>query len=168
MIIKVIFSSVTGNTKKVAHEILKIMPEGTEIYDLKELKNESDADLLVLGYWADRTTANKEMREFMEGLKGKKVITFGTLGAYPDSEHAKKTKENVSKLLEENNEVLGNFLCQGKIDTKITEMFKKIGAKGPHVMTPERIKMHEDSESHPNEDDFNNAKDFVRKILNNL
>ena len=164
----IIFSSLTGNTKKVAYEILKSMPEGTEIYELKEVAHDVEADLLVLGYWVDRAKPNKEMYKFMEGLKGKKIITFGTLGAYPDSEHGSETKKNVTALLGENNELLGNFLCQGRIDPKLTEMFKKMGNKGPHVMTPKRMKMHKESEKHPNEDDFNNARAFVKAILTNL
>lgn len=165
----IVFSSLTGNTKKVADEILKIMPEGTKIYDLKDLNQELDDELLVLGYWVDKAKPNKEMHEFMESLKGKKIITFGTLGAYPDSPHAKEVKENTTKILEENNTVLGNFLCQGKINPKLTEMFMKSGGENNvHIMTPERIKRHEDAAKHPNEKDFNNAKAFVEDIINNL
>lgn len=166
MIINIIFSSLTGNTEKVAYEILKSMPENTAIYDLKELDQKPEGDVFVLGYWVDRAKPNKEMHQFMEELKGKKVITFGTLGAYPDSEHAKETKENTHKLLEENNEVLGHFLCQGKINPKLTEMFKKNA--GGHAMTPERLKRHEDAAKHPNEEDFAGARQFVEAILNHI
>ena len=38
MKMSIVFSSLTGNTKKVAEEILKMMPKGTDIYDLKELE----------------------------------------------------------------------------------------------------------------------------------
>ncbi len=168
MRINIVFSSLTGNTKKVAYEILKMMPKDTKIYDLKELDRELEDEVLILGYWVDRAKPNKEMYNFMEGLQGKKIITFGTLGAYPDSEHANETKENVTKLLAENNQVLGNFLCQGKIDPKLTEMFKNGGGKMAHAMTPERLKRHEDAAKHPNEEDFNNARAFIQAIMNNL
>ena len=168
MKMSIVFSSLTGNTKKVAEEILKMMPKGTEIYDLKELDRELDDELLVLGYWVDKAKPNKEMVEFMETLKDKKIITFGTLGAYPDSDHANETKENTTNILKNNNEVLGNFLCQGKINPKITEMFMKGVEKNVHRMTPERLKRHQDAASHPNEEDFNNARNFVQSILKNL
>ncbi len=166
MIINIIFSSLTGNTKQVAYEILKSLPENTAIYDLKELAQMPEGDVFVLGYWVDRAKPNQEMYQFMETLRGRKVLTFGTLGAYPDSEHAKETKENTHRLLEKNNQVLGHFLCQGKIDPKLTEMFKKNA--GGHAMTPERLKRHEDAAKHPNEEDFINARKFIETLLNHL
>ena len=161
----IIYSSATGNTKKVAYEILKGMPEGTKIYDLKELNDEVNDDNLILGYWVDRAQPNKEMLHFMETLSNKNIITFGTLGAYPDSEHGQITKKNVTEILEKNNTVLGNFLCQGKINPKITEMFKKASADSPHQMTEERLKRHAEAAKHPNEEDFEAARDFVKQIL---
>ncbi len=164
----IVFSSATGNTKKIAYEILKAMPDTTKIYDLKEVSQEIDADFLVLGYWVDRAKPNKEMLAFMEGLKNKHVATFGTLGAYPDSEHAQATLKNVTEILEKDNILLGNFLCQGKINPKITEMFKKAGASGPHQMTEERLKRHQEAAKHPNEEDFEAARNFIREILSQL
>lgn len=165
----IIFSSLTGNTKKVAYEILEMMSNGTKIYDLKELDHDPEEELLILGYWVDRAKPNKEMYEFMEKLKGKKVITFGTMGAYPDSPHGQETKDNTTKILADNNELLGHFLCQGKINPKLTEMFmKSSGENNVHAMTPERLKRHEDAAKHPNEEDFNDAREFVGKIINSL
>ena len=50
------------------------------------------------------------------------VGLFGTLGAYPDSPHAKgciRDSENMLKISGKNNNVLGSFLCLGKIDEKL-------------------------------------------------
>lgn len=163
----IVFSSVTGNTKKVAYEILKAMPT-TKIYDLKDGSQGIEEELLFLGYWVDRARPNKEMEVFMEQLKGKHIATFGTLGAYPDSEHAETTLKNVTEIIEKNNILLGNFLCQGKIDPKITEMFKKSGANGPHHMTEERLKRHQEAAKHPNEKDFEAARNFIREMLGQL
>ena len=162
----IIYSSLTGNTKKVAYKILEVMPEGTGIYDLKDLDHEMDADLLVLGYWVDRAQPNKEMREFMKSLKNRKVITFGTMGSYPDSPYAAETRKNTNDLLKDNNEVLGHFLCQGRIDPKITEMFMKNGGpQGVHMMTEERIRKHMEAAKHPDEQDFKNAQEFVKNLI---
>lgn len=165
----IVFSSLTGNTKRVAYEILDVMHKDTDIYDLKDLDHDLEGELLVLGYWVDKGRPNKEMEGFMEKLEGKRIITFGTLGAYPDSEHANQTKVNTNSILSEKNEVLGNFLCQGKINPKLTEMFmRNNGDQGQHAMTPERMKRHEDAAKHPNEEDFKNAKKFVQGIIKDL
>ncbi|TCT15423.1 flavodoxin [Natranaerovirga pectinivora] len=161
----IIYSSATGNTKKVAYEILKTMPEDTKIYDLQEFQGDVIEENLILGYWVDRAKPNKEMLHFMETLSDKKVITFGTLGAYPDSEHGETTKKNVTEILEKHNTVLGNFLCQGKINPRITEMFKQASTDSPHQMTEERLKRHQEAALHPNEEDFEAARAFINGIL---
>lgn len=108
------------------------------------------------------------MLKFMEKLQGRKVITLGTLGAYPYSPHAKETIENTNNILKEKNEVLGNFLCQGRIDPRITEIFMKSGGpNGVHKMTEERIKKHRDAATQPDEKDFKTAQEFVKDIIKN-
>lgn len=160
-----IYSSLSGNTEKVAWEIFKKMNIDSCIYNLKNFNGEIEGELLVLGYWVDRAKPNKEMLEFMEKLKDKKIVTFGTLGDYPNSPHAVETISNVKDLLEKNNTLLGNFLCQGKINPKITEMFKKGTGAGPHKMSDERLKKHEEAAKHPNKEDFKAAQDFIEEIL---
>jgi hypothetical protein len=122
------------------------MPNHTPIYDLKEVRQVPEEEFLLLGYWVDREAPNKEMLELMKSLKGRHIATFGTLGDYTDSDHARAVKAKVAELLVPDNVLLGNFLCQGKIDPKITEMFKKAAesAGRPHQMTPERLKKHEE------------------------
>ena len=163
----IIYSSLTGNTEKVAKEILKAMPNDTNLYNLKDIDGVVEEGLLVLGYWVDKAKPNKEMLEFMENLEGRTIATFGTLGDYPDSKHAQETKDNVVEVLGQKNNLVGNFLCQGKINPKITEMFKK-GLAGPHNMTEERLKKHEEAAKHPNEEDFKAAQDFIKDILEQL
>lgn len=137
-----IFSSKTGNTKRVTDEILNILPKETKVYDLKELDTEVEDELLILGFWVDRAKPNQEMYEFMEGLKGKKIIAFGTMGTDPSEKHGENTRKNTTELLSKNNELLGIFLCQGKIDQNITKMFINRG------------------------DDFKNAREFVKNLVN--
>lgn len=168
----IIYSSKTGNTKKIAYEILKVMPEETNIYDIREIEFVPEEELLVLGFWVDRAKPDKEALKFLEKVKGKKIAAFGTMGVYPESPHAQETKENIKAILQENNELLGSFLCQGKIDPAITEMFMGAGGqdkiKEIHKMTPERIQMHKESSNHPDEADCINARAFMQNILKEI
>ena len=68
--------------------------------------------------WAsgvDKGTANAGSARYMETVKNKKIGLFGTLGAYPDSDHAKQCMKKARALVQ-GNEILGEFLCQGKVD----------------------------------------------------
>ena len=118
----VTYSTLTGNTKKVAEAVFEAVSGEKEIMDIKSIKETDGYDRILVGYWVDKGDANEEAKKFMETLKNKKVGTFGTLGAYPDSEHAQKCVEKISEALKANgNTVVAEFICQGAIDPKIIE-----------------------------------------------
>ncbi|HOO34163.1 MAG TPA: flavodoxin family protein [Thermotogota bacterium] len=160
-----VYSSKTGNTKKVAEEIIKVLPQGSEIYPVEEAPEPSQYDNVVIGYWINRGTADDKTLKYIERIEGKKVGFFCTLGAYPDSEHALNCIKNGYELLGINNEVLTSFICQGKIDPALTERFKELPPDHPHAMTPERKKRHEIASKHPDADDFRNAQEAFKSIF---
>ncbi|QTA37533.1 flavodoxin family protein [Thermosipho ferrireducens] len=164
------YSSRTGNTEKVAKAIYEVMPEGTTFKKMKTVDELLEQhDFIILGCWIDRGTANKEALEFIKKVKNKKVAFFFTLGAYPDSKHAKDSADRIRNLLKENNnEVLGEFYCQGKIDPKLTEKFKSLPLDHPHTMTPERLKRHEEAAKHPDEKDLSRAKETFINIVKKM
>lgn len=162
------YSSKTGNTKKVAEGIYEILPEGSLITPIEGNINPNEFDLILMGFWVDKGMADEKAKKYMEKIEGKKVGVFGTLGAYPDSDHAKKTLKRVRELLEVKNEVVAEFLCQGKVDPKLIEKFKKLPASHPHGMTEERRKRHEEASKHPNEQDIKEAQKIFGDLIKSL
>lgn len=162
------YSSKTGNTKKVADSIYKIMPAGTVYTEIKEEIDLNDFGTVIVGFWVDKGLPNAEAKEFIEKIKGKKVGIFATLGAYPDSDHAKKTLEKTKEILEPHNEVLGEFICQGAVDSKLIESFKRFPEGHPHYLDEARKKRHEEAKKHPNEKDFNNAKSIFQEFISEI
>ena len=76
----VIYSSQTGNTRKLATQIFAAIPG-----DSKDLKNideyrEKDAELYFVGFWVDRGDCDEKTVELLSGLHGKKIALFGTCG----------------------------------------------------------------------------------------
>jgi hypothetical protein len=63
------------------------------------------------------------------------------------------------------NRVIGSFLCQGKIDPKLTEKMKNLPPDHPHTWDEARAKRHADAASHPDETDIRNAAEACRKML---
>lgn len=154
----VIYSSKTGNTKKVAEAISGFYK--CDIQPIEEVNVEglAEYDNIILGCWNDKGTADKKSLDLFEKLENLSLGLFKTLGAEPDSEHAKKSLQSCVDLLEKNgNKVKATFMCQGKIDPKLTEMFKKMGENSPHKMDEQRMKRHMEAAKHPNQDDFDNA-----------
>lgn len=164
----IVYSSLTGNTKMVAEKIYEVVEGEKSLVSLNDIKevNIDSFDRFVIGFWVDKGTADKRTRDFIKKLSQKEVAFFGTLGADPESDHGKKVIERVSDLCSKNNTLIGKFLCRGKIDPKLVERMGKFPLKLVHPLTPERLKRIEDAKPHPNEQDFENAQNYFKDILN--
>ena len=159
----IVYSSRTGNTCAVARAVHSVFPEPCLLTPVEEAPDPGDYEFIALGYWVDKGMPDKKAAAYMERVKGKKVGLFGTLGAYPDSDHAIDCRAKAAALMT-GNEVLGQFLCQGKVDPKILEMMEKM-APDQHPMTAERTARIEEAKKHPNEADFSAARQAFKKIL---
>ncbi len=167
----VIYSSKTGNTKMVAEAIAEVLPNVT-LSAVENAPDYVDYDVIAIGFWVDKGMPNKEIIEYCKTVNNKNVFLFGTLGAYPDSDHGKECMAKSEALLNEegqNNQVLGSFLCMGKVDPKILEMMAKMReAQKHHPMTEERKNRIEEAKKHPNEEDLTNAKNFALACLEKM
>lgn len=161
----IVYSSKTGNTKKVAEAVLSVLPAGAEIYPVESAPAPDAYDFIAVGFWVDKGTANAEAAAYLPKIRGKKVALFFTLGADPTSPHAAKSGENAAALLGENCEVVAKFWCQGAIDPKLVEWMKKLPAEHPHAPNPERIARWERASKHPDAADLEAAKTAFRGLF---
>jgi flavodoxin len=156
----IVYSSKTGNTRKLAEGIHRSLAEtlGTvRIAAVEEDPDPAGASWVLVGFWADRGNADQKALRYLQALEGRRIGLFGTLGAYPDSDHAGDIRKKVQDQAAEKNTVLGCFLCQGRIDPALTERFKNLPADNPHAMTEERMKRHLEAAKHPDEKDIEAA-----------
>jgi flavodoxin len=164
----VVYSSLTGNTEKIAKAIFSVLPPGSACFSVTEAGPPEAYDLLVLGFWVDKGQPDTLMNDYLSTIRDMKLAFFFTLGDYPDGAHASQIAANTQKELEKNgNRVLGFFPCQGKVDPAFLARMKKIlPPDHPHaMMTPERKAKLEEAAKHPNESDIVNAKIFIKNIL---
>ncbi len=164
MRIAVIYSSRTGNTRKVAQAIHESLPDGAELCSVDDPTDPTRFDLIFLGFWVDKGTANRDAQNFMQKLSGQRVALFGTLGAYPDSDHGRQCLERVSALVP-TCAVVDTFLCQGAIDPKLIEWMKTLPADDPHGPNEARRKLWLDAEAHPDEGDLASARRWAARVL---
>jgi flavodoxin len=157
----IVYSSKTGNTRKLAEGIRRglaaALGEEPRIAAVEENPDPAGAGWILLGFWADRGNGDQKALEYLKSLEGRNIGLFGTLGAYPDSDHARDIGKRVQEFAGGKNTVLGCFLCQGRIDPALTERFKSLPADNPHAMTPERMKRHLEAATHPDEKDIEAA-----------
>lgn len=162
----VVYSSLTGNTQKVAEAVAQVLPN-CDIFPVQQAPDTAKYDFVAAGYWVDKGMPDSTSANWLKKLENTTLALFGTLGAYPDSEHAKECVIKGEALVnapEKKNNVLGSWLCQGKIDPNILKAMAKMGDK-IHPMTPERKARIEEAKKHPNEQDCKNAQEFIQAML---
>ncbi len=164
----VVYSSLTGNTYKIARAIY----DGVECID--KFINVDDVDYneilnydtIIFCYWNRRNTANPDAMKFLTSIKEKNIFAVGTLGSYPDSKHGLKMKENVREAIKKTgNNFIGEYICQGRIDPVKTERRQKIDKDRSHYLDEEGLKRHIESRNHPNLNDIADAIALVNKSL---
>lgn len=151
----VVYSSKTGNTRKVAEAVAESLPEAS-IYPVNEAPDPEGFDFIAIGYWVDRGLPDCGAKAYMQRVKGKKLGLFGTLGAYPESEHGRSCREKAAELVKDN-ELLCSFLCMGKVDPELIKKMATMNDKH-HSLTPERIKRLAEAAKHPDAEDLSNAR----------
>ncbi|MCX7654809.1 MAG: flavodoxin family protein [Fervidobacterium sp.] len=168
------YSSLTGNTKKVADGIYEILDKFITTYvPIKDINNPSEFvlnfDFIIVGFWVDKGMPNWEALNFLKVIKGKLLGIFMTLGASPKSYHATECMRKTIEMVEKNqNKVITTFICQGKVSEELINFFKTLPPNHPHALTKEKIKKYEEAAKHPNEDDIKNAQNVFLKAVSNL
>lgn len=147
MKVQVIYSSLTGCTKKVANAIFEgIDAEQKSIHDLKDGVPVLDGDIILVGYWGISGHPNDDVQAFLKTIKGKAVGIFCTLGYYADSAHARQTVESGLDLVKGNNEVIGAFVCNGAVAQNLID---GQGKGGVHVPNEQKELRWEMVKNHP-------------------
>ncbi len=162
----VVYSSRTGNTRKVADAVFDSLPKDKEIFPVDQAPRADGYDFVAIGFWVDKGRPDDKAAAYMQTVQGTTVGLFGTLGAKPDSPHARESMRRAVDLVS-GNQVAGTFLCQGRIDPAVVEMMIKT-ASHVHPMTPERMANIKAAESHPDDTDLEKAQSAFREMIQEI
>lgn len=166
--ILVVYSSRTGNTKKVAEAICTAAPERCVLKEVKEVVTLEPYKLIVAGYWVDKGGPNEDMKNFLPQLNGKTIALFQTLGADPKGEHGFGGMINAGKYLSPETKILGGLSIRGAIDPKLIAAMSKFTEDHIHAPSAETKARWTAASTHPDEADLEEAKSFMLKLLNLL
>ena len=161
----ILYSSKTGNTKKVAEAMIEGREDAFDLWDVKEKPVLDEYECIFMGYWVDQGAPDMSAKKVMATIRNKPVALFYTLGAEKEGPHAMTCAANGGASLGAGCKVLGVFNSQGAIDPVVIEMMKKLPLGGPHAATAENIARWASAAEHPNEEDLDAAKAFVQKIV---
>ena len=73
MKISIIYSSVTGNTEKLARGIRAIFSHNTHISPIEQAPSFHEADLYLLDFWVPRGAPDSRMAKYMQSLQGQHI-----------------------------------------------------------------------------------------------
>lgn len=121
----VVYTSNSGNTKLLADTIAKEI--GVEAVKVKEATNE--ADVLYIGFWAQAFSCPKDVAEFLASLNNKKVFLFGTAGYNFTEEFFNGILDAASEHINDTNEIIGRFMCQGEVSEAKQQAMIKMDAE---------------------------------------
>ena len=162
----IIYSSKTGNTKRMAEKIYEALKDEYEM-TIKNIRDSPDMEsyeFVLLGGWVDRGTLESQARKYLDKIKNKKLGLFATLGAMPNSEHGKKVIKNLEELLKDKDS-LGQYICPGLVDPKMIEKLRGItGVVVPKKIKEKMIETSLESREATEEELEEAAKYFVYKI----
>ena len=163
----VVYSSITGNTKKIAEQMAKAAGDA-DLFAVQEMPEDlSGYEVVALGYWLRRGGPDPKMGQCLPQVHDARVVLFQTHGAAPGSEHAVTAFARAAYLLGEGCDILGTFSCQGKINPALIEKRKAAGPDDPHGGA-KAIARWKAAAGHPDEEDLGNADDFVAQIKRKL
>ena len=157
MKISIIYDSDTGNTKKLADEISRMFEEKTNI---------EYSDIVFIGSWTDKGSPTLRIQEELKKLKNKKIYYFGTCGFGGSEEYFNLLFERVKEYIDESNEILGYYYCQGRMPEMVKKRYEKMLEENPNdEKVKQSIENYEEALKHPNTKDLEDLRNKIKSIL---
>lgn len=150
----VIYDSLTGNTKMLAESIYNYFKEKEEKIEIVNAKSVSIEEL------------KEKIKEVYNMVNNKKIFVFATCGFGGDTSYYDKLLDRVKAHINESNEIIGNFYCQGKMPLSVKERYINLIKANPEDKNlGVSLENFEKALSHPNEDDLNNLKNKLKNVI---
>ena len=128
----ILFSSLTGNTKKLADAIHETLPEeGCEYFGAIKTPVPS-SELLYIGFWTDKGNADNETLTLLSTLKNRRIFLFGTAGFGGSDAYFQKILGQVRQSIDPSNTIIGEYMCQGKMPQSVRERYMKMKENPEH------------------------------------
>lgn len=160
----IVYSSRTGNTRQLAAEAEACLCPEECLYCGEINDRALEADRIYAGFWTDRGSCDEKMAEFLGKLKGKEVFLFGTAGFGGSPAYFEKILVSVKEKLGADNQVIGTYMCQGRMPAAVRERYVKMLQQPDHKPGLEQmIENFDHALAHPDEDDLRGLREAVGK-----
>lgn len=158
----VVFSSKTGNTKRLAEAIRAALGEAECIYFGPPDPKALEAPRLYVGFWTDKGTCDADSAAFLPHTAGHRVFLFGTAGFGGSDAYFSKILASVRAQLPDGAEEAGCWMCQGRMPQAVRQRYEAMEE------SPRRQAMLENFDralSHPDTEDLRRLREIVLTAL---
>ena len=119
-----------------------------------------------MGSWTDKGNCSSEIKEFLTKLNYKKIAYFGTAGFGGQVEYYQTLFNRVKKNINDTNQILGYFYCQGKMPMSIRDRYEHLIKENPEDKNLQvSIKNFDEALEHPNKEDIEQVKLWIKHII---
>jgi flavodoxin len=154
----IIYTSQTGNTKKMAEAVYDAIIGAKTISPVSEAPDPADYDLVMLGFYLMAGKPDPKSSEYLAKLNDAKVFLFATHGAAAGSDHAAKAMAH-AKSLAPSADVVGTFSCPGEVNPAFLEKALKKDPPPPWIDdAPKAV-------GHPDPYDINQLVETIKATL---
>ena len=152
----IIYSSKTGNTKKLAEAIYNTLPQNKcDYYGTVDKIDDVLSNVIYIGFWTEKGNADHLTIDFLNKLKNKKIFLFGTAGYGESEKYFEGIINNVKKNIDSSNTIIGTFMCQGKMPLSVRERYEKMREQNNISLNIDKLIANFDKAlSHPNKEDL--------------
>ncbi len=171
MNIQIYYSSLTGNTKKVASHLADALQEEGHAVQFFNTRTRLEADLLpaadliLICFWCRRSSMDYDSLKLLSLYRDQPIAAVGTIGGDLQGSYGQRVRDKVEQAVSEQNRCKGVFLCQGKIPLAKTEARRKLPKDDPHYLDDEAYARRLAALTHPDEEDLRQALNFVHTVL---
>ena len=162
----IVYSSRTGNTKKLAATIYKVLPPDNCLY-YGTVDNVKDklSKIIYIGFCTEKGNADSLTIEFLKKLKNKKIFLFGTAGYGGSEDYFRNIINNVKKNIDSSNILIGAFMCQGKMPLAVKERYENMAKQNNSSVDIDKLIRNFDAAlSHPDEEDLERLKATLKNL----
>lgn len=156
----IVFSSPTGNTKILA-EAIKQNITGDCCYFGEAQEAPLEADYLFVGFWTDKGQCDESIQQYLHKLQNQKIFLFGTAGFGGSQEYFQSILKRVQNHIPQNNQLIGQFMCQGKMPMSVRHRYEEMAKDNPERFLP-MIQNFDLALEHPNQQDIENLKQHIQ------
>lgn len=131
MTYSIVYSSKTGNTKMLADALHQALPADDCLYFGAPDAQALAAERIYIGFWTDKGTCDAETAAFLAKFTQQEIFLFGTCGFGGGVAYFEQILARVRDLLPESVQLVGSYLCPGKMPQSVRDRYVRIAEEEP-------------------------------------